>query len=83
MAIFVFLIIFILVCHVVTHRLASRRPHLEFNVQNGIVGDVHAVEGSFGNWFGFRSLWADNVPDTPREFLVTEIADDLATKIPS
>ncbi|KAF9468781.1 hypothetical protein BDZ94DRAFT_1150444, partial [Collybia nuda] len=28
--IIIFIIIFLMVCHVVTHRLAIRRPHLEF-----------------------------------------------------
>ncbi|KAG5219921.1 chromatin binding protein [Salix suchowensis] len=34
-------VIFVLVCHVVTHSLAFRRPHLEFSVQGT---DGHLVE---------------------------------------
>ncbi|KAF5387683.1 hypothetical protein D9615_000023 [Tricholomella constricta] len=50
--IIIFVIIFVLVCHVVTHRLAARRPHLEFSVHTG---EAHIVDPSI-NWFNFRSL---------------------------
>ncbi|KAJ7873375.1 hypothetical protein B0H14DRAFT_147007 [Mycena olivaceomarginata] len=49
------LIFFVLICHVVTHRLAARRPHLEFSVQTG---DAHLVDTSFG-WF-IRSVWGED-----------------------
>jgi len=48
----VLIMIFVMVCHVVTHRLATRRPHLEFSVQTG---EAHIVDTSI-NWFDFRSL---------------------------
>ncbi|KAF9004792.1 hypothetical protein BDQ17DRAFT_1424622 [Cyathus striatus] len=47
----IFLIMFILICHVVTHRLAMRRPHLQFAVQDG---DAHIVQGTFESWFRLR-----------------------------
>lgn len=50
--IIVLIMIFVMVCHVVTHRLATRRPHLEFSVQTG---EAHIVDNSI-NWFDFRSL---------------------------
>jgi len=64
------LIFFVLICHVVTHRLAARRPHLEFSVQTG---DAHLVEPvSLGNWF-IRSIWGeDSAPDAKREFIVDD-----------
>ncbi|KAF8211540.1 hypothetical protein K438DRAFT_1807491 [Mycena galopus ATCC 62051] len=63
------LIFFVLICHVVTHRLAARRPHLEFSVQTG---DAHLVDTSFGNWF-IRSVWGeDGAPDAKREFVVDD-----------
>jgi len=63
------LIFFVLICHVVTHRLAARRPHLEFSVQTG---DAHLVDTSFGTWF-IRSVWGeDSAPDVKREFMVDD-----------
>jgi len=59
-ALFLCLIIFIMVCHVVTHRLAARRPHLEFAVQGG---EAHVVDSSFRNWFDIRSLVGSSAPD--------------------
>ncbi|KAJ7781651.1 hypothetical protein B0H16DRAFT_1499215 [Mycena metata] len=54
------LIFFVLICHVVTHRLAARRPHLEFSPV------------SFGNWV-IRSIWGeDSAPDAKREFIVDD-----------
>ncbi|KAG5645771.1 hypothetical protein DXG03_005308 [Asterophora parasitica] len=58
--IIVCLVIFILVCHVATARLATRRPHLEFSVQTG---EAHIVDPSI-NWFNFRSL-VGSTPETP------------------
>ncbi|KAJ7087229.1 hypothetical protein B0H15DRAFT_843150 [Mycena belliarum] len=63
------LIFFVLICHVVTHRLAARRPHIEFSVQTG---DAHLVESSFGNWV-IRSIWGEDGPDdVKREFIVND-----------
>jgi len=56
--IFILIMIFVMVCHVVTHRLATRRPHLEASVQTG---EAHFVDSSI-NWFDFRSLM-DIPPD--------------------
>ncbi|KDQ28785.1 hypothetical protein PLEOSDRAFT_1111940 [Pleurotus ostreatus PC15] len=56
------IVIFVLVCHVVTHSLAFRRPHLEFSVQGT---DGHLVENAPFNWFGFRSLWSDEEARSP------------------
>ncbi|TFK74384.1 hypothetical protein BDN72DRAFT_893084 [Pluteus cervinus] len=55
----VFLILFVLICHIVTHQLAGRRPHLEFSTQ----GQAHMAESVFGNWFNFRSVQAEDKPD--------------------
>ncbi|KAG5731996.1 hypothetical protein E4T56_gene18287 [Termitomyces sp. T112] len=60
----ILLIIFVLVCHAVTHTLAVRRPHLEFSVQTG---EGHIVDTTI-NWFDFRSLIGNNASepeDTP------------------
>ncbi|KAF8075972.1 hypothetical protein FPV67DRAFT_1469920 [Lyophyllum atratum] len=58
-SIIIFVIIFVMVCHVVTHSLAARRPHLEFSVQTG---EAHIVDPSI-NWFDFRSLIGSDTPD--------------------
>ncbi|KAG5635348.1 hypothetical protein H0H81_011651 [Sphagnurus paluster] len=50
--ILVLILLVVLVCHVATHRLAARRPHLEFAVQTG---EAHLVDHSI-NWFDFRSI---------------------------
>ncbi|KAJ7122833.1 hypothetical protein C8R44DRAFT_704594 [Mycena epipterygia] len=63
------LIFFVLICHLVTHRLAARRPHLEFSVQTG---DAHFVDNSFGTWV-VRSLWGEeSAADAKREFLIND-----------
>ncbi|CAA7270720.1 unnamed protein product [Cyclocybe aegerita] len=73
----ILLIIFVLVCHLVTHRLAARRPHLEFSVQTG------ATSGQVGepamSWFDFRSLFgaaAEVRAHPPLETFHTELVVD-------
>ncbi|KDR74380.1 hypothetical protein GALMADRAFT_250293 [Galerina marginata CBS 339.88] len=66
--IFLLLVLFILVCHLVTHTLAARQSHLEIAVQTG---EAHVVEGSFG-WFEFGSLFGRQAPvveHVAREFV--------------
>ncbi|KAJ6538941.1 hypothetical protein B0H19DRAFT_1269321 [Mycena capillaripes] len=67
------LIFFVLICHVVTHRLSARRPHLEFSVQTG---DAHLVDTSFGTWFIRSILGDDSAPDVKREFIVDDTLSD-------
>ncbi|KAG6853222.1 hypothetical protein C0991_005889 [Blastosporella zonata] len=55
----ILVIIFVLVCHVVTHSIVIRRPHLEFSVQTG---EAHIPDTSI-NWFDFRSLIGSTTPD--------------------
>jgi len=67
--IILFLIVLILVCHVVTHRLAARRPYLEFSVQ---ANEGHVGSGStFGDWLDFSAIWNPRVDDK-RDFVITE-----------
>jgi hypothetical protein len=47
-----FLMLFILVCHVVTHRLAAQRPHLEFSVESG---KAHVVD-TWTHWLKLRAV---------------------------
>ncbi|KAF8966507.1 hypothetical protein BDZ97DRAFT_687760 [Flammula alnicola] len=55
--IFLLVVIFILVCHLVTHGLATRHPYLELSEQTG---EAHVVKGSLG-WFDFRALFGREV----------------------
>jgi len=72
--IIIFVIIFVLVCHVVTHRLAARRPYLEFSVQTG---EAHIVDASI-NWFNFRSLVGGGTPVHEGVAIVDPFAPPLA-----
>ncbi|KAK0498301.1 hypothetical protein EDD18DRAFT_1251140 [Armillaria luteobubalina] len=47
-AIVIFLILFILVCHVVTHRLAARRPYLDFREGTGLSGWLNGIPEFWG-----------------------------------
>jgi len=66
--IFLLFVFFILVCHLVTHSLAARQPHLEFASQTV---EVHAVEGSF-RWFDFSSLFGRQAQDPVVEHVARE-----------
>lgn len=65
-----FLMLFILVCHVVTHRLAARRPYLEFAVVQA--NNVHIGSGStFHDWLDLNAFWSSPA-DNKRDFVITE-----------
>uniref|UniRef100_A0A8H8CLP8 Uncharacterized protein n=1 Tax=Psilocybe cubensis TaxID=181762 RepID=A0A8H8CLP8_PSICU len=55
---FVLVVMFILVCHLVTHSLAARHARLELVVQTG---EVHIVEGS-NKWFDIASMLTRQAP---------------------
>ncbi|KAK0231278.1 hypothetical protein IW262DRAFT_471843 [Armillaria fumosa] len=61
-AIVISLILFILVCHVVTHRLAARRPYLDFREGAGS-----------GSWYRVpESFWGPDIPEDKRSFVIEE-----------
>ncbi|KAK0242259.1 hypothetical protein EDD85DRAFT_810601 [Armillaria nabsnona] len=60
-AIIIFLILFILVCHVVTHRLAARRPYLDF----------HEPQPA-SSWYHIPSFWGPDIPEDKRNFVISE-----------
>ncbi|PBL02020.1 hypothetical protein ARMGADRAFT_235929 [Armillaria gallica] len=60
-AIIIFLILFILVCHVVTHRLAARRPYLDF----------HEPQAA-SSWYHIPSFWGPDIPEDKRSFVISE-----------
>ncbi|KAL0572764.1 hypothetical protein V5O48_009196 [Marasmius crinis-equi] len=60
---------FVMVCHLIAHKMATYRPHLEFTVQEG--GAV-AGRSVVGDWIGtFFSNGAPTVDDK-REFIIME-----------
>ena len=64
-AFFLVLLVFIILCHVVTHRLAERRPYLEFSVQDG---DTPAI-GTIESLLDLTGLWSAK-GDEKREFVI-------------
>ncbi|ETW84249.1 hypothetical protein HETIRDRAFT_381701 [Heterobasidion irregulare TC 32-1] len=71
------LLFFILACHLLTHRLATHNPHLEFNTMNDVSFHTDAEQtpvstaSLFASWFDWKLLGL-SVPDGKREFVVTE-----------
>jgi len=69
-ALFILLLMFILACHLVTHRLAMRRPHLHFDTHTQAHLSGAGVDSySEGGWFDLDDYW--NAKRTP-EFVVVE-----------
>ncbi|KAI0069103.1 hypothetical protein BV25DRAFT_1910807 [Artomyces pyxidatus] len=68
------LLFFIMACHLLTHRLATRHPHLQFDSMQEIeLGAEQAqVSASSFGWFDWQTFWDISVPDGKREFVVTE-----------
>jgi hypothetical protein len=63
------LIMFILLCHLVTHSLAARRPFLEFHVQPN-----EPTQTVFQSWFSLQSLWSlDDGMENKRDFIISEV----------
>jgi len=68
------LLLFILTCHLLTHRLAARNPHLDFSAMRDI-GLADPEPPAFGGWFNWQVLWGIVVPDSKREFVITEAVE--------
>ena len=76
-----FIPMFILFCHVLTHRFASRHPHLHFDkhTQGGVV-DIHADgsgNGYLSSWFDMNDYWDGR---HARDFVIEE-EEDPATPL--
>jgi len=69
------IIMFVLVAHLVTHRLALRRPHLEFRVMTSDNHDAALHDTYGGSWFGFRDVW-DGAPPTDNTATKGSVIDD-------
>ncbi|KAG7096613.1 hypothetical protein E1B28_004030 [Marasmius oreades] len=69
-ALLLLVICFVMICHLVAHKMATHRPHLDLDFA---VQDAEATRSVVGEWFG--SLWGDgdHVPvDNKREYIVME-----------
>jgi hypothetical protein len=67
------LLLFVLACHLLTHRLATRNPHLDFGAMRDLGLSGHApapAATSFGGWFDWQALWGIAVPEDRREFVI-------------
>lgn len=70
------LLFFILACHLLTHRLATRIPHLEFgNVRDLTLnpGTESATNG-VGSWWDWNTVWGEELDADvdAREFVIRE-----------
>jgi len=70
-------LLFIMVCHVLAHRLAIARPHLQFDatVHDGIELDASAAAKpqAIPGWFDLQWFLADSAEsDEKRDFIVRE-----------
>jgi len=64
-----------LACHLLTHRLATRNHHLQFDTMQdmGLGAERAPVSpSSVADWLDWKTLWGLAVPDNKREFVVTE-----------
>ncbi|KAI0254219.1 hypothetical protein BJV78DRAFT_1186273 [Lactifluus subvellereus] len=69
------LLLFIMACHLFTHRLAASHPHLQFGAVQGISeAQPDARPGHHMSWFDWQPLWGAQTSDLDdkREFVVTE-----------
>lgn len=68
--ILILFLLFVFICHVVTHRLATRRPHLQFSIQN----EPPATSTQLPlDWFDLGTL-LKAVADEKREFAIANEA---------
>jgi hypothetical protein len=63
------LLLFIMACHLFTHRLAASRPHLQFGMMQGVTEDAPSNRIS---WFDWQAFWGAQTSDIDgkREFVV-------------
>jgi hypothetical protein len=74
-SIFVFLLFFIMACHLFAHQLASRRPHLHFALptDQSDVLDIGAADAdAHSGFFGLGAILSAARTDPKRDFIVAE-----------
>ncbi|KAN0124499.1 hypothetical protein V8E52_002148 [Russula decolorans] len=65
------LLLFIMACHLFTHRLAASHPHLQFGMMPGVTEEAQANHLGGFNWKAFWGVQTSDI-DGKREFFVTE-----------
>jgi hypothetical protein len=68
------LLLFIMACHLFTHRLAASHPHLQFGMMPGVTEEAQANHLGGFNWKAFWGVPPSDI-DGKREFVVTESAE--------
>ncbi|KAN0140047.1 hypothetical protein V8E53_001943 [Lactarius tabidus] len=70
------LLLFIMACHLLTHRLATSHSHLQFGAMQGVPKEppTHIHPGPPVPWFDWQAIWGIRTSDMDgkREFVVTE-----------
>jgi hypothetical protein len=70
------LLLFIMGCHLFTHRLAASHPHLQFSMVHGATGEAQAAaHPNHISWFDWQAFWGVKTSDIDgkREFVVAGI----------
>ena len=70
------LLLFIMACHLLTHRLATSHSHLQFGAMQGVPKEppTRIHPGPPMPWFDWQGIWGirSSDIDSKREFIVTE-----------
>ncbi|KAH9045738.1 hypothetical protein EDB85DRAFT_2270577 [Lactarius pseudohatsudake] len=68
------LLLFIMACHLLTHRLATSHSHLQFGTMQGVTEEVQSGPhpSSHTHWFDWQAIWGIPTSDLDgkREFVV-------------
>ena len=65
------LLLFIMACHLFTHRLAASHPHLQFGMMPGVAEGAQANHFGGFNWKAFWGVQTFDI-DGKREFVVAD-----------
>ncbi|KAI9512716.1 hypothetical protein F5148DRAFT_1161033 [Russula earlei] len=69
------LLLFVMACHLFTHRLATSHPHLQFGLMQGEEEAQSAAHSKHHiSWHDWQAFWGAHISDsdTKREFVVAE-----------
>ena len=69
------LLLFVMACHLFTHRLATRHPHLQFGIVQSVTEETPSVAHSDHHisWLNWQDFWGVHSDvDDKREFVVAE-----------
>jgi hypothetical protein len=72
------LLLFIMACHLFTHRLAASRPHLQFGIMQGVTEEAQSAASNHISWLDWQDFWGVQASDFDgkREFVVAEPPPD-------